>query len=79
MMAEPRNFSWFVEGKLAGMGWPSAESIQFLADSGIDVLVNLTENNPPAYKEVADHHGIECVHVKIKAYGTPTMEQVQFF
>ncbi len=75
-MVQPSNFSWFIENRVAGMAWPSAESFQFLADSGIKVLINLTENNPPAYHEIAALQNIECIHVKIKAYGTPTIEQV---
>ena len=74
---QPRNFSWFVENKVAGMAWPSPESLPFLASRDIKVIVNLTENNPPVYHDVAEANGIECVHVQVKAYGTPTIKQVK--
>lgn len=73
---EPRNFSWFVENKIAGMAWPSAESFPFLAANGINVLINLTETNPPAYHSIATSHNIKCIHCNIKAYGTPSLKQV---
>lgn len=74
---EPRNFSWFVDKKIAGMAWPSAESFPFLAENGISVLINLTETNPPAYHSIATSHNIRCIHCNIKAYGTPSLEQVR--
>ena len=74
--SKPRKFSWFIEGKLAGMAWPSNDSIQFLADSGIKTIINLTEENPPCYEKIADQVGIKCIQVRVECFGPPTMEMV---
>lgn len=44
----PTNFSWIVEGLLAGCAFPShGGHFQYLLDSGIQHLVTLTEYTPP--------------------------------
>lgn len=42
------------------MPWPEGDAIQFLADQGIKVLVNLT-TEPASYQQVAESLGIRCV------------------
>ena len=69
-------FSWFIEGKLAGMPWPEGDAVQFLADQGIKVLVNLT-TEPTSYKEVAESLGIQCITVDIPDFCPPSMEQAR--
>ncbi len=72
----PKKFSWFIEGKLAGMAWPSNDSIQFLVDCGIKTIINLTEENPPCYEKIANEVGIKCIQVRVECFGPPTMEMV---
>ena len=74
--SKPAKFSWFIEGKLAGMAWPSEESFQFLADNGIKAVINLTEESPPMYEKMATHLGISCIHIRVDCFGPPKMEQV---
>ena len=74
--SKPRKFSWFIEGKLAGMAWPGDDCFQFLADSGIRTVINLTEENPPCYEKIATSLDIQCIHVRVECFGPPTTEQV---
>lgn len=44
----PTNFSWIVEGLLAGSAFPShGGHFQYLVDVGVQHLVTLTEYTPP--------------------------------
>ncbi|WAQ95494.1 DUS23-like protein, partial [Mya arenaria] len=41
----PKNFSWVVDNRLAGLGWPGTiEEIQFLKKVGVKRLISLTES-----------------------------------
>ena len=74
---KPYRFSWFVGTKLAGMAWPKVENMQFLADEGIKVLVNLTEE-PTNYESMAKSFGIQCVNIRIDTFCPPSVGQVNF-
>ena len=74
---KPYRFSWFVGTKLAGMAWPKVENMQFLADEGIKVLVNLTEE-PTNYESMAKSFGIHCVNIRIDTFCPPSVGQVNF-
>ena len=78
-MSQPRNFSWFVEGKLAGMGCPRDEDIPFLKDQGIKTLVNLTSFSAPNYIKSAEEHELTVHSITIQDFCPPTMEQIQQF
>jgi len=78
-MTQPRHFSWFVDGKLAGMGYPKDTDIPFLADAGIKTLVNLTETKTPDYFAVAETHKIGVHTVQTQAFCPPSNEQIQQF
>ena len=78
-MTQPRNFSWFVDGKLAGMGYPRDTDIPFLADAGIKTLVNITESNTPDYFAVAETYKIGMHTVQTQAFCPPSNEQIQEF
>ena len=71
----PYRFSWFVEGKLAGMAYPDEGTIDYLARSGIKMLINLTEE-PSTYEQKATEAGIECRNIRIECFGPPALEQV---
>lgn len=73
--AVPYRFSWFIERKLAGMAWPKDETIPYLADHGIKVLVNLT-TEPTSYKPQATELEIECITIGIADFCPPTTDQV---
>ena len=76
----PRNFSWFVEGKLAGMGYPMIEHFPFLAKEGIKTLVNLTSHDPSTYEEDSARASEVAVHsINIQDFTPPTLEQIEQF
>ena len=78
-MSGPRNFSWFVEGKLAGMGYPKDEDIPFLAQEGVKTLVNLTAGDSHLYESPARTHGMTVHCINIQDFCPPTMEQIEEF
>lgn len=60
------------------MPWPEGDAIQFLADQGIKVLVNLT-TEPASYQQVAESLGIRCVTEDIPDFCPPSMEQARLY
>lgn len=74
-MSVPYRFSWFVEGKVAGMAWPDSETMEYLSQQGIKVLVNLT-GEPSVYERTAKDYGIECLTISIADFCPPTVLQV---
>ena len=45
---KPTNFSWMIEGLLAGCGFPrQVADLNYLTEKGIKHLVSLTHSNPP--------------------------------
>ena len=77
----PRNFSWFVEGKLAGMGRPYKENIEWLYNQGIRRLVNLEVDQlqDTPYATTIEALGIECVCIGIFDFHPPTVDQITRF
>ena len=76
-MTEPRNFSWFVEGKLAGMAYPRETDLAFLAGQGIKTMVNLTPDD--YYSGLAEQHGVQMKTIRVPAFEPPTLEQIREF
>ena len=77
-MAAPKNFSWFVEGKLAGMAWPYEEHLDFLASSGINCIVNLAEDES-RLQDTAASMGIKVHNIRIQSFCSPTPLQIEEF
>ena len=77
-MTQPRNFSWFVEGKLAGMAYPEKENIPFLVEAGVKRLVNMTEHDAE-YTKVASASGITVHNICVAAFCPPSVQQIQEF
>ena len=80
--AEVANFSWVVEGKLAGMArlgvhQPLEDDLASLESLGISLLVSLTEESTPA--STAAHYGIEVLHLPVQDFTPPTQEQLFAF
>ncbi len=76
------NFSWVVEGKLAGMARPGAvrtldEDLASLEAHGIVLLVSLTETPTPAVD--AARYGIEVLHLPVEDFTPPSQEQLFIF
>ncbi len=76
-MTEPRNFSWFVEGRLAGMAYPKETDIPFLAQSGIKTLVNMTRDD--YYSEVAEANGVAVHTIYVPDFEQPSLHQINDF
>ena len=72
---EPTNFSWFIEGKIAALGFPSTRAdVEFLCKIGVKQLISLTETPPCMY-------GMKLVqaHIPIVDMTAPSMAQVNEF
>ena len=75
MMDRPTNFSWVVEGKLAGSGLPVTEDeFEWLVDQGIKSVVTVREVALPS--EWFDGSDIECLHLQVEDFGAPTIEEL---
>lgn len=71
----PRNFSWFVEDRLAALGFPSTRAdIEFLCSRGVKRLISLTESRPSLHGFPLTH-----VHIPIVDFTPPSIEQVNEF
>mgnify|MGYP000910473167 CR=1 FL=1 len=74
------NFSWVVEGEIAGMARPYGrdESLwPWLADKDIALVVCLTAAPPDANTLAA--HGIDVMHVPVEDFSAPTPEDIEKF
>ncbi|XP_058279753.1 dual specificity protein phosphatase 23 isoform X2 [Hirundo rustica] len=74
---EPPNFSWVVEGRLAGLAMPREPGhYRYLRERGVRHLVSLTERAPP-------HHGccpqIQLHRLRVADFTPPSPEQIQSF
>lgn len=72
-----RGFSWLEPGVLAGMPWPSATDLHFVADQGVELLVTLTES--PLSPDALDSAGLDTLHLPIRDFHAPTMDQMLAF
>ena len=69
------NFSWVIEGKLAGLAYPyNDEDFSLLAQNGIKVLINLTGYKDEYYKASALKYNIEMIDVFIVDFQAPSVE-----
>ncbi|XP_029195031.1 dual specificity protein phosphatase 23-like [Acropora millepora] len=72
---EPTNFSWFIDGKIAALGFPSSHAdVEFLCKIGVKQLISLTETPPCLY-------GMKLtqVHIPIDDMTAPSIQQVNEF
>ena len=75
MMDRPTNFSWVVEGKLAGCGLPMTEDeFEWLADQGIKSVVTVREVALPS--DWFDGSDIDYLHLQVEDFGAPTIEEL---
>lgn len=74
----PYNFSWFIDGKIAGMGCPRNEAnLNYLVDAGVDHLITLSpERHPPI---VEFDRKLKWTEIRIKEFGAPTLKQILKF
>ena len=75
MMDRPTNFSWVIEGKLAGSGLPVTEDeFEWLVDQGIRSIVTVREVALPSHW--FDGVDIDYLHLTVEDFGAPTIEEV---
>lgn len=78
-----RNFSFLVDGKLAGSAHPrfttrdDAHLAQTMKELGLGAIATLTER--PLDGEELARHGIESLHISIPDFHAPTLEQIEEF
>jgi len=73
--ARPTNFSWVIDGKLAGCGLPVSESeFRWLAEQGIKSVVTVREVSLPSdWFEGSD---IDYLHLEVEDFGAPNIEDL---
>ncbi len=74
------NFSYLVDGKIAGSGFPSVgmglpKALQWLADEGFRGILTLTEYDLP--RGVLEERGFKSEHVPIQDFTPPRPEQIE--
>lgn len=65
------NFSWIIEGRVAGMGRPRPASLEWLRDQGVSAVVSLTEA-PPAGLD-----GFEHIHLPVPDMTSPSLAELR--
>ena len=69
------NFSWVLEGKLAGLARPQSEdSLKLLKSKGVEALVSLTED--PLDPAMLEKYQIQAVHLPIPDFTAPSLDQL---
>jgi atypical dual specificity phosphatase len=71
------NFSWVIDGSLAGMArpWVGTDTIEELREHGVGAIVSLTEE--PLADELADH--FHYAHIPVPDFHAPSLDQIKFF
>jgi len=52
----PFNFSWLIDGRIAGMGHPPPGAEVWLAEQGVTAVVSLTMRQPDSFDGLATFH-----------------------
>lgn len=74
----PYNFTWFIENKIAAMGWPqTVENLNYLADVGVNHLITLSPEKLPPILECKKK--LKWSEIRIKEFGAPTLKQILKF
>jgi atypical dual specificity phosphatase len=74
-----RNFSWLIEGEIAGMAKPasSVNDFEFLREEGLEAIVSLSEI--PLSDVLIEEFGFAVKHIPIRDFEAPTLEQIESF
>jgi atypical dual specificity phosphatase len=75
----PKNFSWLIQGEIAGMARPLSivADLEFLKDNGIEAIVSLTQF--PLHKTLIEEFGFEYKHIPVPDFTSPTQDQIEEF
>jgi atypical dual specificity phosphatase len=75
-VAQPTNFSWIEESRLAAMGEPyGQDELKWLRDQGIELLITLTEE--PLRRDWLFETGLLGLHVPMEDMQPPELEQIK--
>jgi atypical dual specificity phosphatase len=66
----PLNFSWIVEGRVAGMARPRPGDLPWLREQGVTAILSLTEHRP-------DLQGFDVHHIPVVDMTSPTLDQLR--
>jgi atypical dual specificity phosphatase len=78
----PTNFSWVIDGKLAGSGLPMTYSqFYWLIKHGIKTIITVREVPLPShwFTESIDNTGpnnIDYLHLRVEDFGAPSIEEI---
>jgi atypical dual specificity phosphatase len=78
----PTNFSWVIDGKLAGSGLPMTYSqFYWLIKHGIKTIITVREVPLPSnwFTESIDntgHNNINYLHLRVEDFGAPSIEEI---
>ena len=74
-----RNFSWLIEGEIAGMAKPASSvyDFEFLKENSFEAIVSLTEF--PLNEALVEEFGFSVKHLPVRDFEAPTLEQVKDF
>ena len=74
-----RNFSWIIEGEIAGMAKPASSvyDFEFLKDNGFEAIVSLSEL--PLSEVLIEEFGFTVKHIPVRDFEAPTLEQIENF
>lgn len=76
---EPANFSWVIEGKLAGGARPeSEEQLRWLKEEGVQVIVCLNMERPLDEQQVKGL-GFEYLFIPVRDFTAPRLEDIERF
>ncbi|XP_072045431.1 dual specificity protein phosphatase 23-like isoform X1 [Amphiura filiformis] len=75
----PPKFSWVIPGKLAAHGLPlGPRHMQYLWEEGVRHVVSVIADRVPL-QVIADYKDMNWIHISVRDYHAPTMEQVELF
>jgi atypical dual specificity phosphatase len=70
------NFSWLIEGRLAGVSRPRSEdALAMLKACGVHAILSLAEEPPPA--AMLEKLDLHAAHVPVADFSAPTIRQVE--
>lgn len=77
-----RNFSWVIDGELAGSAWPGrggdlAKAASELRAQGVGLVVTLTQQ--PLDPEILEAEDIARLHLPVPDFSAPTPSQLREF
>jgi atypical dual specificity phosphatase len=74
-----RNFSWLIEGEIAGMAKPASSvyDFEFLKGEGFEAIVSLTESS--LSEVLIEKFGFSVKHIPVMDFEAPTLEQIEDF